>query len=209
MQLADRGDGMTNNRVLRDLTMDALRGIGRVLTRVEGGLAAAAAAIMFAVMLIVAADVAMRYAFNRPFGWSYDLVSLYLVLAIFYFCLSRAFATHAHVGVDILHYYVSPRVRRLFEVITCLVSAPLFGAIAWVCFARARAAMAGGDVMAGAIAWPTWAFIGLAPLGAGLLTLRLVVNGAAHLVTLLGGPQIIPLPALARSEQGIGEDHFE
>jgi len=189
--------------------MNPLRQIEHMLTRVEALFSTLASVVLFAIMAIVAADVAMRYAFNHPFGWSYDLVSLYLVQVIFYFFLSRAFAGHAHVGVDILHYYVSSRTRRLFELITCIVSAPLFGAIAWVCFQRARAAALGGDVMAGSIAWPTWAFIGLAPLGAGLLTLRLVINGAAHLTALLGGPEIIPLPPLARTEQGLGEAHFE
>jgi TRAP-type C4-dicarboxylate transport system permease small subunit len=180
-----------------------------LLSRIEAAFSNAAAIIMFAVMLIVASDVGMRYAFNRPFSWSYDLISLYLVLALFYFCLSRAFATHAHVGVDILHYYVSPRTRRLFELITCLVSAPLFAAIALVCGRRAMAAFIGNDFMVGAIAWPTWGFVVLAPIGCGLLTLRLVLNGVAHAIALFGGPEIIPLPALARSDEGLDQAAFE
>jgi TRAP-type C4-dicarboxylate transport system permease small subunit len=180
-----------------------------LLAKIEAALALSAAIILFVVMLIVAADVGMRYAFNQPFSWSYDLISLYLVLAIFYFCLSRAFATHAHVGVDILHYYVSQQTRRAFELITCLVSAPIFAAIAIVCWRRAHLAFTGHDVMAGAIEWPSWAFIMLAPIGAGLLTLRLILNGIAHAVTLFGGPEIIPLPVLARSDEGIDQAAFE
>lgn len=180
-----------------------------LLSKIEAALSLAAAVILFAVMLIVAADVGMRYAFNQPFSWSYDLISLYLALAIFYFCLSRAFATHAHVGVDIVHYYVSQKTRRLFEVVTCLVSAPIFAAITVVCAHRAWAAFTGDDVMAGAIEWPSWAFIVLAPIGAGLLTIRLVLNGIAHAVTLFGGPEIIPLPALARSDEGLDQAAFE
>jgi TRAP-type C4-dicarboxylate transport system permease small subunit len=181
----------------------------RLLTRVEAVFSFTGAILLFATMTIVAADVAMRYLLNRPFAWSYDLVSLYLVLAIFYFCLARAFTTHAHVGVDILHYYVSARTRRVFALITCVAAAPVFGAIAWVCFWRAWAAFVAGDVLVGAIAWPTWAFIGLAPLGAGLLTLRLVANAIAHALALLGGPALIVLPPLARSDAGIDEAAFE
>ena len=179
------------------------------LSAIEAAFSTAAALILFAIMAIVAADVGMRYAFNRPFSWSYDLISLYLVQAIFYFCLSRAFATHAHVGVDIVHYYVSPRTRRLFELITCLVAAPVFAAIAVICGRRAAAAFAGDDIMLGAIAWPTWGFIVLAPIGSGLLVLRLVLNGAAHAIALFGGPEIIPLPALARSDEGLDQAAFE
>jgi TRAP-type C4-dicarboxylate transport system permease small subunit len=189
--------------------MKAIQRIERVLARVEAAAAMMAAVVLFAIMAIVATDVAMRYAFNRPFGWSYDLVSLYLVLVLFYFCLSRAFATNTHIGVDILHYFVSPTVRRIFALITCLVSAPLFGLIAFVCLERAKAAYLNGDVSAGAIAWPSWAYIALVPLGAGLLALRLVVNFAGHLAVLLGGPELIPLPVLARSDKGLEEPALE
>jgi hypothetical protein len=64
-------------------------------------------------------------------------------------------------------------------------------------------------VIEGAIAWPTWAFVGLAPLGTALLTLRLIANGVAHAVAFFGGPELIPLPALARSDEGIDEAAFE
>ena len=180
-----------------------------VIARIEASLSALASGVLFAVMLIVATDVAMRYVFNHPFGWSYDLVSLYFTLALFYFCLSRTYTTHAHVGVDILHYYVSDRTRRVFVLIGCLVSAPLFATIAVLTVRRAFAAFAAQDVIEGAIEWPTWAYIALAPLGTGLLTLRLLTDAAAHALTLAGGPELIPLPPLARSAEAIDEAHFE
>lgn len=40
---------------------------------------------MFAVMMIVVGDVFMRYTFNRPFSWAYDLIALYLMAGLFYF----------------------------------------------------------------------------------------------------------------------------
>jgi TRAP-type C4-dicarboxylate transport system permease small subunit len=169
--------------------------------RIEAFLALIASIVLFAVMAIVASDVAMRYVFNHPFGWSYDLVSLYFSLALFYFCLSRTYSSHAHVGVDILHYYVSARTRRVFAL--------LFAAIAVVTLRRAAAAFADQDVIEGAIEWPTWAYIGLAPLGTALLTLRLLADGVAHAIVLRGGPELVPLPPLARSDEGIDEAMFE
>jgi TRAP-type C4-dicarboxylate transport system permease small subunit len=180
-----------------------------LVAKIEELLSLIAAIVLFAVMAIVATDVLMRYALNRPFGWSYDLVSLYFTLALFYFCLSRAYATHAHVGVDILHYYVSNRTRRVFVLIGCLLSAPLFITIAVLTLRRALAAFAAQDVIEGAIEWPTWAYIALAPLGTGLLTLRLLADAAAHALALAGGPELIPLPPLARSAEAIDEVGFE
>ena len=168
-----------------------------------------AAIVLLAVMCTVAADVAMRYIFNHPFGWSYDLVSLYFSLAIFYFCLSRTYSAHAHVGVDILHYYVSVRTRRVFALLSCLVSAPLFAAIAIVTLHRALTAFAAQDVIEGAIEWPTWAYICLGPLGTGVLALGLLADGVAHAIALGGGPELIPLPPLARSDEGLDGVSFE
>jgi len=179
------------------------------IAKAETFLATIAAIVLGAVMLIVATDVVMRYGFNRPFRWSYDLVSLYFTLVLFYFCLSRAFAAHAHVAVDILHYYVSARTRRVFALITCIVAAPLFATIAVVTFHRAVHAFARNDIIEGAIEWPTWAYLVLAPLGTALLTLRLLADAAAHAVALGGGPELIPLPPLARSDKGIDEASFE
>jgi TRAP-type C4-dicarboxylate transport system permease small subunit len=179
------------------------------IEKLEAALAAIASVVLFAVMAIVASDVAMRYVFNRPFGWSYDLVSLYFSLAIFYFCLSRAYSGHAHVGVDILHYYVTPKTRRLFALLTCILSAPLFAAIAIVTLRRALGAFAHHDVIEGAIEWPTWAYIALTPLGTGLLTVRLLTDAVAHGAALGGGPELIPLPPLARSDEGLEGASFE
>ena len=179
------------------------------IARAEALLAAVASAVLGAVMIIVAADVVMRYGFNHPFGWSYDLVSLYFTLVLFYFCLSRAFSAHAHVAVDILHYYVSARTRRIFARIGCALSSPLFATIAVVTFQRAADAFARHDIIEGAIEWPTWAYLALAPLGTALLTLRLLTDAAAHAVALGGGPELIPLPPLARSDEGLEGASFE
>jgi hypothetical protein len=85
----------------------------------------------------------------------------------------------------------------------------LFATIAILTLRRALVAFAAQDVIEGAIEWPTWAYIALAPLGTGLLTLRLLADAAAHALTLAGGPELIPLPPLARSAEAIDEVGFE
>lgn len=189
--------------------MSFLERLVRLVARLETTLSLVAAVLVAAIMVIVGADVAMRYALNRPFGWSYDLVSLYLTLAAFYFCLSRAFSGHVHVGVDILHYYVGPRTRRTFALVACIASLPLFALITYACGERAAIAWRHHDVLAGAIAWPTSISLALAPLGAGVLTARLAVDAAAHLAALLGYVSPVALPTLARSDEGLEQAHYE
>ena len=75
---------------------------------VEKAASSVAAAFMFAIMIIVFSDVIMRYAFNKPFSWAYDLISLYLMAGIFFLVLSEAYASNAHVSVDILQQKFPP-----------------------------------------------------------------------------------------------------
>jgi TRAP-type C4-dicarboxylate transport system permease small subunit len=167
--------------------LGALDGVERLTIRI-------ALVMMFAVMIIVTADVFMRYIFNAPFSWAYDLISLYLMAGIFFLGLSQAYASGAHVSVDILQQMFSPTGKRLAEIITAGVALIAFAAMAKLGFERALDAWQSKDVMAGAIPWPTWPSIALMPLGAGLLCLRLAVTGVGHIASLATGQDLVPLP---------------
>lgn len=162
-------------------------------------------AMLFAVMVIVAADVLMRYAFNRPFSWAYDLISLYLMAGIFFLALSQTYAAGAHVNVDILPQVMPPWLNRICECVITATALVVFALITRFGFDRAVTAYMSADVMAGAIAWPTWLAIALMPLGAGLLCLRLAVYFVGHLGSLLTGRDLIPLSAGAHQ----AEETFE
>jgi TRAP-type C4-dicarboxylate transport system permease small subunit len=154
-----------------------------------------AAAFMFAIMMIVFCDVIMRYAFNKPFSWAYDLISLYLMAGVFFLVLSEAYANNAHVSVDILQQKFSPSIKRVSEIVTCIVGIIVFSLIAWLGYLRAVDAFKAGDVMAGAIPWPMWPSIALVPFGAGIITVRLVLHLIGHILSLATGRSLIPLPA--------------
>jgi TRAP-type C4-dicarboxylate transport system permease small subunit len=154
-----------------------------------------AAVFMFAIMMIVFCDVIMRYAFNKPFSWAYDLISIYLMAGIFFLVLSEAYASRAHVSVDILQHKFSPPMIRLSEIVTCIVGIVVFSLIAWLGLLRAIDSFQSSDVMAGAIPWPMWPSIGLVPLGAGLITIRLALHLIGHVISIATGRSLIPLPA--------------
>ena len=167
----------------------------RALATLEKIASTIAAVFMFAIMIIVFSDVIMRYAFNKPFSWAYDLISIYLMAGIFFLVLSEAYASNAHVSVDILQQKFSPPVKRLSEIVTCVVGIIVFSLIAWLGWLRAVDAFKSGDVMAGAIPWPMWPSIGLVPFGAGVITLRLALHLIGHILSLATGRSFIPLPA--------------
>ncbi len=156
-----------------------------------------AAIVLFAVMLIVSADVAMRYLFNAPFGWTYDLISLYLMSALFYFALSATFAAGAHISVDVIASRLPTRMRRALQVAIALVSAWLFATIAWLAAGRTLADYASGAATSGEVLWPSWLSDVLVPIGCGLLTLRLLLHGLTHAATLATGRDFIALDPVA------------
>ena len=98
-----------------------LDGILRAVGTVEKIASTIAAVFMFAIMIIVFGDVIMRYAFNRPFSWAYDLISMYLMAGVFFLVLSEAYTSRAHVSVDILQQKFQPNMIRLSEIVTCVV----------------------------------------------------------------------------------------
>ena len=156
-----------------------------------------AAAFMFAIMMIVFSDVIMRYAFNKPFSWAYDLISLYIMAGVFFLSLSSTYAANGHISVDILLPRFSAAIQRLCIIISNLVGLAIFIPITWLGYQRALENFSSGDVMAGAIPWPTWASAGMVPIGAGILALRLAVHLIANTASLLTGEDLLPLPAIA------------
>ena len=128
------------------------------MTAIEKVTSAIAAVFMFAIMIIVFRDVVMRYVFNRPFSWAYDLISLYILAGVFFLSLSGTYAVNGHINVDILlprfsdrssgccDHHLEP--RRAFR------SSPRSPGSA---ISARSTTSCPADVMAGAIPWPTWA----------------------------------------------------
>src|SRR4051794_18270418 len=127
---------------------------------------------MFAIMIIVFSDVIMRYAFNKPFSWAYDLISLYLMAGVFFLVLSEAYTERAHVSVDILQQKFSPAMIRLSEIVTCIVGITVFALIAWLGWLRTLDSFHSADVMAGAPPPPMLASVRPRAFRAGPRTVR-------------------------------------
>jgi TRAP-type C4-dicarboxylate transport system permease small subunit len=167
------------------------------LTAIEKVTSAIAAAFMFAIMIIVFSDVVMRYVFNRPFSWAYDLISLYILAGVFFLSLSGTYAVNGHINVDILLPRFSIPIQRLCAIVSNVVGLCIFIPIAWLGYQRALDNYISADVMAGAIPWPTWASAAFVPVGSGILALRLAVHLIANVASLLTGEDFLPLPVAA------------
>ena len=74
----------------------------RVVGWLERGGMIVAGVCFMAIVLITAVDVTMRYAFNAPLIWAFELISDYLMVAIFFLAIATTQRAGQNIGVDIL-----------------------------------------------------------------------------------------------------------
>ena len=160
-----------------------LAGAARILDRF---LITTAALVLFLMMAVMVADVCGRYLFNHPLTWVYDLISLYLMAALFFFSLSDTLRTDRHVAIDLFRRAMPPRFQAFADVVIVLAAIVFFWLVFERGWLRAEEAWVSGDRLVGAVAWPTWIYYFLVPAGAGAILLRLGLRLCAHLSTLLG-----------------------
>ncbi len=169
--------------------------------RVIDRLCAYVACIMlFALMMVVVADVSLRYIFNAPLSWSYDAISVFLLPGVFFYSISYTHSTHGHVSVDILHNYVSQRTRYVFEALTSAIAAPVFAFIAWIAAKSTWNDWVMGTSLTSGLEVPTWTTSFLLPMGFGLLTVRSLLNLWGYLATLSTGKPWLALPPISGTE---------
>jgi TRAP-type C4-dicarboxylate transport system permease small subunit len=173
----------------------------RTLDLVDNALMALGCAMMFALMCVVVADVSLRYAFNAPLSWSYEVISKYLMPGLFFFAASHTLKAHAHVTVDILHNYMGRRTRCALEALTGLLAAPVFGIATWVSALQTLADFRAGAADTSGLGLPSWSVSLMLPLGFGLLALRLALNAAGYIATLVSGRQVLALPPISGTEE--------
>ena len=143
----------------------------RLLERISDWIASLA---MFAAMSVLVADVVARYVFHSPFSWSYDLISRYLMPALFFFALASTLRRGQHVNIDVVYRRMTPGWQRASLAAGALLSAALFAPIAYFGVVRFWSAWSSGENLYGGLPWPTWIFYSFVPIGMGLLVLGLL-----------------------------------
>lgn len=154
-----------------------------------------AAACLIAVMLIVFTDVAARYLVHSPLEWSYDVIGMYLMPALFYLALSDTLAAEHHIAVDLLRPRMPQWLLRVTEVVGNGAAAAVFLLIAWIYGASALDNYASGARVMNAVQWPSWIPEAIVVLGAFTISLRLLGRTIGHAASLVSGRSVIELPS--------------
>jgi TRAP-type C4-dicarboxylate transport system permease small subunit len=135
------------------------------------------------ILAIVVVDVVLRYVFNQPLEWSYDIISRYLTVALFFFSLSWTLGAGEHVRVVFFRRFVPWQVRRLIDLVGAAVALLVFAVIFVLGSLRFWSEWTEGSVSVGIYLWPNWIASICVPLGLSIMILRLIqiilANGAA------------------------------
>lgn len=150
------------------------------LSGLDLALAVAAALCIVAMMLITGADVVMRYAFNRPLAWAFDLLTHYLLVAGFFLGLSYTLRKNHHICVDFFVRMFPEQMYQIAMVIGSMLGATIFATVACYGAHDAYQAWVNDEVIFGALIWPVWLVKVVIPLGMAPLALRSLHRGFAH-----------------------------
>jgi TRAP-type C4-dicarboxylate transport system permease small subunit len=164
---------------------------------------AIAGTCFIAIAVITGIDVAMRYVFSAPLVWAYELISDYLMVAVFFLSIGATQRHGQNIGVDILARRLPERLRSALAAVMLLMMAGfifLTGSASWDVFSDAWES---GDVLAGVIPWPRWPALMLVPLGCCLLLLRLVADLIGN-VAAVGGDTALAVHHRTRTQHGMG-----
>lgn len=174
--------------------------ISRLLSLIETAFAVIASVCLGAIMMIVVVDVVLRYGFNSPLGWSYSLIGIYLMVAVFFLMLSDTLQMHHHVAIDMLMHQLPHRLRHLFLAIGYLLSTIIIALIVWQAWLRWMGAVSADERVAAVIPWPTWIAYALVTTGSALLVLRTAYRTVGHVASAITGRTLVEMPPVTAGE---------
>ncbi len=146
-----------------------------IVAGMSAALGVVGSAILVAMLLIVTANVLLRYGFNAPIGWA-DQVTAYGLVYVTFLGAPFALAQRAHVAVDILHTLLRPQSGRRLYVWLDVVGSLYCAAFTFLAVKEVIRVIERGSQFADAIVVPQWVVLIAIPLSSFLLTVQFIAN---------------------------------
>lgn len=153
-----------------------MKALDRALGRLERLLEAIAGVALVVMMLLISADGGGRYLFDAPLPSVYELVELYLMIALVFLGLPSLQAIRAHPSVTLLFRLFPPGLQRWLDFAFLCMALAVVSLMAWKAIETTWTSFALNRVINGVIDMPTgpsWVF---ASVGLSVLALRLLLQ---------------------------------
>lgn len=144
--------------------------------------------VIIILIVIIAYEVTMRYIFNAPTFWQFDISSMLLAtLAAMGFAYVHYH--HGHVRIDVIYARFSPRGKLILDIVfTVIFFFPLYFMLTRIFFQDALYAYQVKETLRTTFWYPiSWPFKSLVALGFGLLVLQGIATFLRDVVALTKG----------------------
>ncbi len=143
--------------------------------RAERVLSIIAGVIIVAIMLLITADISLRFLFNSPIMGTLELTEFGMVVA-FYIGLAYLQSQKGHITIEIVVDRLSARTRSVLEGIVYFLCLVVFGLMSWTGWVTAMDALQVGEITYGNIPFPTAPAKFILAIGCSLVCLQLVLD---------------------------------
>lgn len=163
-----------------------------------------AAAALGLMMFHITLDVFFRYAFNRPFAETVDVVAYYYMIAVVFLPLAFVERRSEHIEVELFTQHLPVRVRNLLFIAARLFAVAFFGVLAWQTYLDALGYMAIREAPMGSRIeiWPSRFLL---PLSFVVLMVTMLLHALKAALDLGAEKPQGDGPAFARKDHGPGE----
>lgn len=154
----------------------ALRRLEKALSYFDRAFMAVSLIALFAMLATVCIDAAGRYLFSRPLRGSYQIVSLYTMVALTFMALPRTYAVGGMIRVELFTGMLKQKFGHWPERLNAVIALVAFGTLAWFAGQEAISKFMVRETTLGTIQLPMyWSYVWV-PLGSALLCVRLVLH---------------------------------
>ena len=143
----------------------------RVVDGINDWVGKAVAWLVIIIMIIVTMEVVLRYAFNRPTIWAWD-VNIQLAAAVAIFGAGYTLLHDGHVKVDVLAARLSPRKRAILDLITSALFFICITALIWKGWEQGLRSISNLETVPGLFNPPVYPLKMAVPVAAFLLFLQ-------------------------------------
>ncbi|MFI0474113.1 TRAP transporter small permease [Halomonas sp. HMF6819] len=151
-------------------------GLDTICRWLENTLIFVAGSMINCAMIITFIDVVMRYVFNSPLNWFFDLITMYLLPGSYFLAFSYALRTGNHLKVDYFKSKLPPSVTRFCLLLFGFVAFMIFSYITYAYSLRAYSAWHEKEMVYGVVNWIVWPSDFIIAISSLVFSLRLLIT---------------------------------
>ena len=148
--------------------------LSKVIRPLSGVIYSVGLGVLAALMFMTAADVILRYLFNRPIAGTFD-ITMFMMAILVSFGLAYCAIKKGHVRVDLVVEHLPKRAQAIIDSITGLFAVGLFALITWQSAFYVMTLWSSG-VKSMELVVPFYPYAGMVALGSACLTIVLIVD---------------------------------